>query len=145
MNIAQCISLISSTWHGYQGVSTDVFNKLEPQIQLQLPSDYKEFMCWSNGGEGVFPAIRLSLWPAEDLVRLNSNYQINRYLGDHVLGIGSDGGPICFLLDYRLGNKPKFSSVNFGDLDPEEIKQIAPSFTSAIEYAITGKLIDEDL
>lgn len=145
MNIAQCISLISSAWHGHQGVSADVLKKIELETHLQLPSDYKEFMNWSNGGEATFPSIRLSFWPAEDLVALNNDYQIHQYLGDQVLAIGSDSGPICFLFDYRFGNDPQFSSVNFGDLDPGEIKPRAPSFTSAIESAITGKLIDDEL
>ena len=77
---------------------------------------------------------------------LNEDYKINEYLGKKVLAIGSDGGLICLLLDYRGNNdEPCFSSVNFGGLDPDEIKVIAPKFTLALELAIAGKIVGDDL
>jgi hypothetical protein len=106
---------------------------IEAQTNLSLPNDFKEFVKWSNGGE------------AENIVTLNKDYQIQRHLGEEVIGIGSDGGPICFLFDYRNEEGLRFSSINFGDLDPDEIKIVAPSFSDALTMAITGTLIDDDL
>ena len=145
MKINECIMLLSSLWHGEKGTSKDVLEGVERVTNFKLPPDYKEFMQWSNGGEGVLKNIRLSFWPAEDLVSLNEEYKINKYLGEKVLAIGSDGGPICFLLDCRDNDEPCFSSINYGDLDPSEIKVIAPKFSLALELAIAGDLIDDDL
>ena len=146
MKINQCIMLLSSLWHCERGVSKNVLENVEQITGFKLPQDYKNFMQWSNGGEGVLTNIRLSFWPAEDLVSLNEDYKINEYLGKKVLAIGSDGGPICLLLDYQGNNdEPCFSSVNFGGLDPDEIKVIAPKFTLALELAIAGKIVGDDL
>lgn len=146
MKINECIMLLSSLWHCERGVSKNVLENVEQITGFKLPQDYKKFMQWSNGGEGVLKNIRLSFWPAEDLVSLNEDYKINEYLGKKVLAIGSDGGPICLLLDYQGNNdEPCFSSVNFGGLDPDEIKVIAPKFTLALELAIAGKIVGDDL
>ena len=146
MKINECIMLLSSLWHCEKGVSKNVLENVEQITGFKLPQDYKNFMQWSNGGEGVLKNIRLSFWPAEDLVSLNEDYKINEYLGKKVLAIGSDGGPICLLLDYQGNNdEPCFSSVNFGGLDPDEIKVIAPKFTLALELAIAGKIVGDDL
>ncbi len=146
MKINECIMLLSSLWHCERGVTKNVLENVEQITGFKLPQDYKNFMQWSNGGEGVLKNIRLSFWPAEDLVSLNEDYKINEYLGKKVLAIGSDGGAICLLLDYQGNNdEPCFSSVNFGGLDPDEIKVIAPKFTLALELAIAGKIVGDDL
>ena len=146
MKINECIMLLSSLWHCERGVTKNVLENVEQITGFKLPQDYKKFMQWSNGGGGVLKNIRLSFWPAEDLVSLNEDYKINEYLGKKVLAIGSDGGPICLLLDYQGNNdEPCFSSVNFGGLDPDEIKVIAPKFTLALELAIAGKIVGDDL
>lgn len=118
---------------------------IEHHTRLPLPADFREFMRWSDGGAAKFPRVYLSLWPASEVIGLNKDYQINRYLGDRVIAIGSDGGPICFLLDFRSSDSPAFASVNFGDLDPAEIKQLSATFTGALELAMSGQLDDDAL
>lgn len=61
------------------------------------------------------------------------------------MAFGSDGGPICFLLDYRNPEHIRISSVNFGDLDIAEVKQIAISFDVFLELAGNGKIISNNL
>ena len=51
-----------------------------------LPDDYKEFMLWSNGGEGNIGSQYLSLWKIEDLMQLNKEYQIQKYLSKKIFG-----------------------------------------------------------
>ncbi|QEI05883.1 SMI1/KNR4 family protein [Pigmentiphaga aceris] len=145
MNIAQCISYIGPFWHARMGANESALRDMETYSGLSLPADYKEFMKWSDGGAGSIKNIYLSMWSLSQLIELNENYKINGYLGERVIAIGSDGGPICFLLDYRLSKEPKFSSVNFGDLDPQEIKELAPSFEAAITLAISGKIVGDNL
>lgn len=145
VDISQCISRLSPGWHGQPGAATLALDDIERATQLALPFDFREFMKWSDGGEAKLPLIYLSFWPSSRIIDLNHDYQINHYLGNKVLAIGSDGGAICFILDYRTSSSPCFSSVNFGDLDPTEIKQIAPSFTDALDLALSGRLDDDSL
>lgn len=145
MSINTCIKNIANVWHIRPSATNEILNNIEKQMNLLLPSDFKHFMQWSNGGEAKLSKIYLSLWEAEKIILLNHEYKIQQYLGENILGIGSDGGPICFLLDYRDQLNPSFSSINFGDLDPKEIKKIASSFTIGMTMAITGALSDDDL
>ncbi len=145
MDITSCLQHLSKLWNKHQQATTQALSEIETQTNLLLPSDFIAFMQWSNGGEAKLPRVYLSVWQAEKIIALNRDYQIQHYLGGKVLGIASDGGPICFLLDYRNGESPKFASVNFGDLDPNEIKNIAPSFTDALVMAINGSLVGDNL
>lgn len=145
MNIAQCILSITPHWHCRMGASGAIWDAIESRTKRVLPTDYKVFMQWSDGGEGKISHLYLSLWSSTQIVKLNLDYKINHYLGDNVIAIGSDGGSICFLLDYRFTETPTFSSVNIGDLDPREMTPIAPSFTSALNLAISGKIIGDEL
>lgn len=145
MDIAQCIAQISAIWQSQPGASESSLDDIEHHTRLPLPADFREFMRWSDGGAAKFPRVYLSLWPASEVIGLNKDYQINRYLGDRVIAIGSDGGPICFLLDFRSSDSPAFASVNFGDLDPAEIKQLSATFTGALELAMSGQLDDDAL
>jgi SMI1 / KNR4 family (SUKH-1) len=145
MTINFCIKNLSNLWHGHPPATLQILNHVEKQTGLLFPFDFKEFMQWSNGGEAKLSKIYLSLWEVEKVVSLNHDYQIQHYLGENVLGIGSDGGPICFLLDYRNKLDASFSSINFGDLDPKEIKNIAPTFTDGLTMAISGVLSDDQL
>ncbi|KML70866.1 hypothetical protein G033_02325 [Pectobacterium peruviense] len=118
---------------------------IESSTALIFPPDYREFMKWSDGGEGRLSHVYLSIWPSTQIVKLNQDYKINHYLGDRVLAIGSDGGSICFLLDYRFTDTPTFASVNIGDLDPRKMKSIASTFTSALNLAISGQIVGDEL
>ena len=145
MDITNYLQRLANLWHGHPGATNQALNAIEAQMKLQFPPDFKKFMLWSNGGEAKLPAVYLAIWEVENMVALNRAYQIQNYLGEKILGIGSDGGPICFRFDYRDGLDAKFASVNFGDLDVNEIKNIAPSFTDALAMAIDGRLVGDEL
>lgn len=125
--------------------ATESIRIFEQNTNRILPADYKEFLSWSNGGQGKFPNIYLDLWKIEDICSRSSDYQIATYLGRKFIPFGSDGGAICFLFDYRIETKPKVVSNNFGDLDLNEILFISDTFSQFLKLAITGELIDDDL
>ncbi|MEO3989426.1 SMI1/KNR4 family protein [Pseudocitrobacter cyperus] len=140
--------VISSFWVKYRGVSQEDISIIEGVLTHKLPDDVKSFWHWSNGGCGKFKNIYIDFWPLEDIPSLNSlseGYSIKHYLGNVFIAFGSDGGPICFLLDYREPECVKVCSVNFGDLDIEEVKEVAPSFIAFMEMALDGSLDDEQL
>ncbi|KAA1047230.1 SMI1/KNR4 family protein [Pseudocitrobacter sp. 73] len=140
--------LISHLWDKHGVISQDEMPTIESELNHPLPDDVKSFWLWSNGGCGKFKNIYIALWPLEDIPSLNSledGYLIKHYLGNKFIAFGSDGGPICFLLDYRDPEYVKVCSVNFGDLDIEEVKEVAPSFKTFMEMALDGSLDDEFL
>lgn len=144
MTIAKCIEAVAPFWLQNEGAAESVA-AFEKQRALTLPSDFKTFFTWSDGGRGVFPHIYLDLWKAEQFDPLGRDYQIDHYLGDAFVPFGSDGGSICFLLDYRTLAAPAIACVNFGDLDIDEVKVIAPSLTEFLMMAVRGSLVNEDL
>lgn len=144
MAIADCIEVMEPFWYK-RPEHVAALLAFEQTHSVALPNDFKQFLSWSNGGEGQFPNIYLSLWSIEHIAQLTKDYKIDHYLGPKVIPFGSDGGPICFLFDYRNGTSPGVVSVNFGDLDINELKSIANSFTEFLELAIAGTLVDDDL
>lgn len=125
--------------------SEENLQAIELTIGKRLPNDLRAFLKWSGGGECKFQNIYIALWPTADIPELNNGYQIHKYLGEDVIGIGSDGGSISLLIDYRFSESPCFSSANFGDLDIAQIKILANSFTSLLESLINGTLTDSNI
>lgn len=139
------IEALSSFWLKNDTLSRHEFALIETQLTYPLPNCFSEFFFWSNGGRAVFDKIYMDLWPIQDFTSLNEGYLINHYLGDEFLAFGSDGGPICFLLDFRIQEQVSISSVNFGDLDINEVKVIASSFQDFLTKALNGSLDSRNL
>jgi hypothetical protein len=65
-----------------------------------LPSDYLNFLRWSNGIEGdIGKTYWLALWPTADVVEVNAEYA--RLGEDAPFVIGGDGGGILIGIDVR--------------------------------------------
>ncbi|MDN2671703.1 SMI1/KNR4 family protein [Janthinobacterium sp. SUN026] len=142
MRLAPVIAAVAPYWRASPGATPASLAAIEQAMGLPLPPDLHDFLCWSDGGAGDVDGQSLSLWPARELVALNGAYQLQRYLGGQCLGIGSDGGPLCLLLDYRAGAAPALAYVNFGDLDPTEVRVIAPAFGEGMALLAAGLRLD---
>ncbi|WP_246797611.1 SMI1/KNR4 family protein [Burkholderia perseverans] len=114
--------------------------RLESVIGTSLPSDYKDFLLWSDGGEGEVGDLYLSMWTLSQLSDLNSLYLIDKRMSAKFLGIGTDGGDYCFALDLRGGCE--FVVVPLGALADDEVRRLDNSFVPGVEkirdYIITG-------
>ena len=126
----ELIQRIKPRWYGRPGATDEAIRAAEAQLGITFPSDYCEFLTWSNGGEGQVGDDYLSLWPIEEAPQLNEDYQIGKYL-PNVIGIGSDGGGECYALDYRRGGEdPPLVQVPFGDLEAESVTFLGRSLSS---------------
>lgn len=65
-----------------------------------LPKDYIEFMKKHNGGEGDIGSTWLVLYPLEELQDVNADYEVEKFLPNHVI-IGSDGGDEFYGIDSK--------------------------------------------
>ena len=112
-------------WNSNKETNLDDISIVEERLHIVFPEDYLEFLKWSNGGEGYIGKNYVSLWKVEDLEVLNREYQIQTYLSKGYLGIGTDGGGICY--GFCLEKQFAIFKCPLGDLDINEITIVANS------------------
>lgn len=117
--------------------------QLEASLNVNLPADYKAFLLWSNGGDGDFGDLYLAIWSIDEAVRLNDLYAIRRRLGDRFIGVGTDGGGLCFAMDLR--RDAAFAVVPLGALADDEIKHLAGSLVEGLTDIRDGKVTGNNL
>jgi SMI1 / KNR4 family (SUKH-1) len=123
------IDQISGTWYRLPGASAEEIHAVEERLNVEFPQDYKEFMIWSDSGEGRLGATYIKLWACEELEEANDDYKIHKYLPG-LVGIGTDGGDDCYAFDYRRGEGgPLLVQVPLGALCPEYVVTLGRSFS----------------
>jgi hypothetical protein len=126
--------------HRNNSCSLEEINNFITSTNWDLSKDYQKFLLWSNGGEGYIGSNYISLWKLENIIQLNKDYQIQKYLGDNCIAFGTDGGGICYGFDYSLQKKIFKSSL--GDLDRNEKIFIANTFDEFIAIALEKDMSD---
>ncbi|RQS50806.1 MULTISPECIES: SMI1/KNR4 family protein [unclassified Burkholderia] len=116
---------------------------LETTLGVSLPLDYKDFLAWSDGGEGEVGDLYLSMWTVVQAVELNALYSITTRMGRGFVGIGTDGGDYCFALDLRRGER--FVVVPLGALAEDEVKPLASDLVSGLTSIRDGRITGNDL
>ena len=107
-------------------------------MNISFPEDYLFFLEWSNGGEGYIGENYVSLWKVEDLEALNKEYQIQTYLSKRYLGIGTDGGGVCY--GFCLEKQFSIFKCPLGDLDINKINIVADSIGDFFAKALKEEL-----
>ena len=125
-------------WNSNKGTNLNDIGIVEKQLHITFPEDYLEFLKWSNGGEGYIRKNYVSLWKVEDLEVLNREYQIQTYLSKGYLGIGTDGGGICY--GFCLEKQFAIFKCPLGDLDINEITIVANSIKDFFGNALVSEL-----
>ena len=125
-------------WNSNKETNLNDIGIVEEQLHIVFPEDYLEFLKWSNGGEGYIGENYVSLWKVEDLEVLNREYQIQTYLSKGYLGIGTDGGGICY--GFCLEKQFAIFKCPLGDLDINEITIVANSIKDFFGNALVSEL-----
>ena len=125
-------------WNSNKGKNLNDIGIVEKQLHIAFPEDYLEFLKWSNGGEGYIGENYISFWKVEDLAALNAEYQIQEYLSEKFLGIGTDGGGICY--GFCLEKEFAIFKCPLGDLDINEITIVANSIKDFFGSALVSEL-----
>ncbi len=96
-----------------------------------LPSNYVEFLQFSNGIEGtVSNGSYLQMWAAEDLNDINAGYKVKENVPGMYL-VGSDGGDEAIGIDLRKDSTTYgfFFRVPFIPLTWKEAIKLGPKIT----------------
>lgn len=125
-------------WNSNKETNLNDIGIVEEQLHIVFPEDYLEFLKWSNGGEGYIGKNYVSLWKVEDLEVLNREYQIQTYLLKGYLGIGTDGGGICY--GFCLEKQFAIFKCPLGDLDINEITIVANYIKDFFGNALVSEL-----
>ena len=126
-----------STW--YKNPPADVALLEEFKNKNSLFSEsVLAFYLLSNGGEGFCGKTYISLWPLERIEDLKSSYQIQKYLGEGFLAIGSDGGGDCLAIRRSSESNNELVFVPFGDLDPKSVRVVGRNFSLGLENCFSG-------
>ena len=138
MTINEIILELKKNWHMYKIEKNP--NILQKTFNKVFPLDYFLFLKELGEGSYEFNDFIFSSWCSETIIENNKNYKINDYLGDNLIGIATDGGGICFLLDFREAGQTKLSCVSLGDLDINEVIVLADSFTIGLQLMLEQKI-----
>ena len=125
-------------WNSNKGANLNDIGIAQKQLHIVFPEDYLEFLKWSNGGEGYIGENYISFWKVEDLAALNAEYQIQKYLSEKFLCIGTDGGGICY--GFYLEKQFAIFKCPLGDLDIKEITIVANSIKDFFGNALVSEL-----
>ncbi len=125
-------------WNTAPPCSLKEIKKIVNELGIEFDSGYKEFLLWSDGGEGYIGYNYISLWSLSSLVQLNKDYQIKKYLGDKYFVFGTNGNNICYGFDFL--NSGSIFTLSLEDLDQNEIIILAKDFDDFINRAKKEKL-----
>ena len=105
-------------------------------LKRDLPLDYIEFLCSSGGGEGVFGQDYLVVFPGAELLKMNAEYEVEKYAPGLFL-FGSNGGGEGFAFDLTDAARPVVM-MPFVGMDRKYAKHVAASFTELVDRMESG-------
>jgi hypothetical protein len=74
----------------------------EISIRHELPSDLRDFLLRSGGGEGWIGGGYVAIYSTQELAEVHEGYQVDEFCPDLVL-IGTDRGGEAFAIDRSTG------------------------------------------
>lgn len=106
-----------------------------------LPEDYLSFMAKRNGGDGFVGTSYLVLWPLEELVPFNREYEVGTYVPGLFL-IGSNGSGEGFGYDLRPSYARSLVMVPFIGMDWKEALPVGSSMAEFLSVLYEGRLYE---
>jgi hypothetical protein len=103
------------------------------QVDREMPEEYIEFLSTHNGGSGELPVqpCWYELWPTNEIVENNADYEAVNHLKDF-FAIGSNQGGELIYIDYRENSKGKIVSIPLIPSEASYANTIANSFDELI-------------
>jgi hypothetical protein len=105
----------------------------ENDSNAALPSKYREFLQFTNGGEGFVGSGRYAaLWRVEEICPFNKEYEVSERAPGLLL-FGTDGGGECFGFDYRSPDRVIVQVPAIG-MSLSDTLVIAPTFPRFLAF-----------
>lgn len=138
MTIQDIIHEIAPCWHSAPGASQADIDSLAAALGRGLPDDYREFLAWSDGGEGWVGDLYFAFWATGQVIRYGDDYRVPFYVPG-VVAVGDDSGPTGYALDYRADPEhPSFIKIPLDDLGPDTVEVLGGSMTEALGRLLGG-------
>jgi hypothetical protein len=134
MNLSDLVADPSAKWDRKPPAEPEAIQRLIAGAGVDLPEEYLSLLRHSNGGEGelgVEPGW-FQLWPTEEVLDLNRDYEVAEF-APGFFAFGSSGGGEILAFDLR-GEKPwKVVMIPFIPMEPEEAIAIAEHFGAFVQ------------
>jgi hypothetical protein len=115
------------------GATEKQLNEFMLKSGLRLPDEYLGFLKVSDGVEGfVGEHSYLVLWPIEQLLKLNEDYEVEEF-APGLLIFGSDGGDTAYAYDTRSEEMP-IVEVPFIGMNLEAVTTCGTTFVDFLQY-----------
>jgi hypothetical protein len=134
MDVLDLLNNSSENWVRETPASSESIRDVIAGSKIKLPEEYLALLQYSNGGEGEL-AIEpgwFQLWPAEKVVELNREYEVNKNVPG-LFGFGSNGGDEMLAFDTRAGKPWKVIMIPFIPMTVEHIVVIAEDFKAFVQ------------
>ena len=123
----QLLEKLTNSFDTASPATLSAIETAEKFLNLKLPTDYKDFLQFTNGLEGKTKDSYLVLWSAEELVELNQAYNVKEFVANIIL-IGSDGAEEAFGFDTTNMNIVKLPFIGMGHIANEKLSDTFGDF-----------------
>mgnify|MGYP001346165148 CR=1 FL=1 len=113
------------------------FEEVEKIINFKIPHDYKAFALNYLEFEDFIGAENVRLWDFDEIIKINTDYQIFKYL-PNTLGIGGNGSGEFIAIEHLGGNNLRIVLSPF-IIEKEAHIEIGTSFTNFLQRLENGK------
>ena len=128
--MTQLFEKLANSFDTVSPATPSAIETVEKFFNLKLPTDYKEFLQFTNGLEGETADSYLVLWSAEELVDLNQAYNVNEFVSNIII-FGSDGAEDAFGFDTTNMTIVKLPYIGMGHIANEKLSDTFGDFLSS--------------
>jgi len=125
----QLFDKLTNNFDTVSPATSSAIETAEMFFNLKLPTDYKEFLQFTNGIEGETTDNYLVLWSAEELVELNQAYNVQEFVSNIII-FGSDGADEAFCFDTTNMSIVKMPFIGMGHIPNEKLSDTFSDFLS---------------
>lgn len=127
------LSCAEKGWVSNEPCSSEALSHLIENSCVSLPDQYIDFLSRSNGGfSGLnIQPLAMHLWPCEQVVQQNKDYEVSSYLPDF-FAFADNGGNECLVFHVS----GEVHSVCLDSLDPDAVLIVADSFLDLLGHVV---------
>ena len=119
-------------WRRRHGLHDEDVARLEADLSISFPADFRAFLRWSDGGAGFLGEAYVSILSAKDL--RDANNDEFRAFFPRLVRIGGNGGLEGYCLDYRADvAHPSVVAIDLNNSAADSYWPLGTNFTQAMQ------------